>query len=91
MDQDSFLRTAFVETGRFLVPGDFGGAIEGVGPWARFETLSLNGGSDVADSNRDAISEGQIEEAEQDAADPSHEKNPADREDDQSGHTDVNK
>jgi hypothetical protein len=31
----------------------------------------------MADSKRDEISEGQIEEAEQDAADPSHEKNPA--------------
>jgi hypothetical protein len=40
---------------------------------------------------RDKISDGQIEEAEQDAADPSHEKNPADREDDQSGNTGVNK
>ena len=45
----------------------------------------------MADSKDEEISEGQIEEAEQDAADPSHEKNPADREDDQSGHSDVNK
>ena len=44
----------------------------------------------MADTNDD-ITEGQIEEAEQDAADPSHEKNPAEREDDQSGDTDVNK
>jgi hypothetical protein len=45
----------------------------------------------MADSKRDQISDGQIEEAEQDAADPSHEKNPAEREDGQSGHTDFNK
>ena len=45
----------------------------------------------MADIEPDQISEGQIEEAEQDAADLSHEKNPADREDDQSGHTGVNK
>ena len=45
----------------------------------------------IADSKHDEISEGQIEEAEQDAADPSHEKNPADREDDHSGNTDVTK
>jgi hypothetical protein len=45
----------------------------------------------MADSKREQISDGQIEEAEQDAADPSHEKNPADREDDQSGNTEVNK
>ena len=45
----------------------------------------------MADIERDKISDGQIEEAEQDAADPSHEKNPADREDDQSDNTDVNK
>ena len=45
----------------------------------------------MADSNRDQISDGQIEEAEQNAADPSHEKNPAGREDDQSGRTQVNK
>jgi hypothetical protein len=44
----------------------------------------------MAEIERDKISDGQIEEAEQDAADPSHEKNPADREDDQSGDTDVN-
>jgi hypothetical protein len=36
----------------------------------------------MTDIKRDKISDGQIEEAEQDAADPSHEKNPADREDD---------
>ena len=45
----------------------------------------------MADIERDKISDGQIEEGEQDAADPSHEKNPADRKDDQSGNTDVNK
>jgi hypothetical protein len=45
----------------------------------------------MADVDRDKISEGQKEEAEQDAADPSHEKNPADRQDDQSDKTDVNK
>jgi len=45
----------------------------------------------MADIKRDEISEGQIEEAEQDAADPSHEKNPAEREKDQSGNTEVNK
>jgi hypothetical protein len=45
----------------------------------------------MADIKRDEISDGQIEEAEQDAADPSHEKNPADREDDQTGNTEVNK
>lgn len=45
----------------------------------------------MANSKHDEISDGQIEEAEQDAADPSHEKNPADREDDQSGNTEVNK
>jgi hypothetical protein len=45
----------------------------------------------MADVERDKISEGQIEEAEQDAEDPSHEKKTADREDDQSGNTDVNK
>jgi hypothetical protein len=45
----------------------------------------------MPDIERDEISEGQIEEAEQDAADPSHEENPAEREDDQSGNTDVNK
>jgi hypothetical protein len=45
----------------------------------------------MADSKRDEISDGQIEEAEQGAADSSLEKNPADREDDQSGNTDVNK
>ncbi|HKU28100.1 MAG TPA: hypothetical protein VJQ54_21705 [Candidatus Sulfotelmatobacter sp.] len=44
----------------------------------------------MAEIERDKMSDGQIEEAEQDAADPSHEKNPADREDDQSGDTDVN-
>ncbi len=44
----------------------------------------------MAEIERDKISDGQIEEAQQDAADPSHEKNPADREDDQSGDTDVN-
>lgn len=44
----------------------------------------------MAEIERDQISDGQKEEAEQDAADPSHEKNPADREDDQSGDTDVN-
>ena len=43
------------------------------------------------ETERDKISDAQIEEAEQDAADPSHEKNPAEREDDQSGNTDVNK
>ena len=41
--------------------------------------------------DRDKISDGQLDEAEQDAADPSHEKNPAEREDDQNGNTDVNK
>ena len=45
----------------------------------------------MADVERDKISEGQIEEAEQDAEDPSDEKNPAEREDDQSDNTDVNK
>lgn len=44
----------------------------------------------MVDIERDKIPDGQIEEAQQDAADPSHEKNPADREDDQSGDTDVN-
>jgi pimeloyl-ACP methyl ester carboxylesterase len=38
MDQDSFLRAAFVETGRVLVPGDFGGAIEDVRLGQEFET-----------------------------------------------------
>jgi pimeloyl-ACP methyl ester carboxylesterase len=38
MDQDSFLRAAFVETGRVLVPGDFGGAIEEVRLGQEFET-----------------------------------------------------
>jgi pimeloyl-ACP methyl ester carboxylesterase len=38
MDEDSFLRAAFVETGRVLVPGDFGGAIEDVRLGQEFET-----------------------------------------------------
>jgi hypothetical protein len=45
----------------------------------------------MADLKRDQISDGQIEEAEQDAADPSHEKNPADVEDEERGTTEVNK
>jgi hypothetical protein len=53
------------------------------------EALTIEGM--MADSRHDEISDGQIEEAEQDAADPSHEKNPAEREDDQSDNTDVNK
>ncbi|MBV9498512.1 MAG: hypothetical protein JO138_03980 [Acidobacteriaceae bacterium] len=36
-------------------------------------------------------SDDQIDEAEQDAADPSHEKNPGEKEEDESGNTDVNK
>jgi hypothetical protein len=45
----------------------------------------------MTDIRRDQISDGQIEEAEQDAADPSHEKNPAEVEDEERGSTEVNK
>jgi hypothetical protein len=44
----------------------------------------------MPDIERDEISEGQIEEAEQDAADPSHDENPTEREEEESGNTDVN-
>lgn len=40
---------------------------------------------------RDQISDGQIEEAEQDATDPSHEKHPAEVEEEERGSTEVNK
>ena len=45
----------------------------------------------MADIKRDQISDSQIEEAEEEAADPSHEKIPANVEDDERGSTDVNK
>ena len=68
------------------------------GRLARYRTItasvpvrSLRWRKVMADVERDKISEGQIEEAEQDAEDPSDEKNPAEREDDQSDNTDVNK
>ena len=45
----------------------------------------------MADIKRDQISEDQIEEAKQEVADPSHEKNPVEVEDEERGNTEVNK
>jgi hypothetical protein len=55
----------------------------------RSEALTIEGM--MADSKRDEISDGQIEEAEEEAADPSHEKIPPNVEDDERGNTEVNK